>query len=42
MKIVLANWILKFFLKAQDSNKDIETNICSISIPDNTGLSQNC
>ena len=26
--------------KAQDSNKDIETNTCSISIPDNIGLSQ--
>ena len=27
-------------IKAQDSNKDIETNTCSISIPDNVGLSQ--
>ena len=27
-------------LKAQDGNKDIETNTCSISIPDNIGLSQ--
>ena len=26
--------------KAQDSNKDIETSTCSISIPDNIGLSQ--
>ena len=27
-------------IKAQDGNKDIETNTCSISIPDNIGLSQ--
>ena len=27
-------------VKAQDGNKDIETNTCSISIPDNIGLSQ--
>ena len=27
-------------IKAQDSNKDIETNTCSIYIPDNIGLSQ--
>ena len=27
-------------IKAQDSNKDIDTNMCSISIPDNIGLSQ--
>ena len=27
-------------IKAQDSNKDIEANTCSISIPDNIGLSQ--
>ena len=27
-------------IKAQDSNKDMETNTCSISIPDNIGLSQ--
>ena len=27
-------------IKAQDSNKDIDTNTCSISIPDNIGLSQ--
>ena len=26
--------------KDQDSKKDIETNTCSISIPDNNGLSQ--
>ena len=28
------------FFKTQDSNKDIETNTCSISIPDNIGLSR--
>ena len=28
------------YMKAQDSNKDIETNTCSISILDNIGLSQ--
>ena len=28
-------------IKAQDGNKDIETNTCSISIPENIGLS-NC
>ena len=28
------------FFKAQDSNKDIETNTCPISVPDNIGLSQ--
>ena len=27
-------------IKAQDSNKDIDTNLCCISIPDNIGLSQ--
>ena len=27
-------------IKAQDGNKNIETNTCSISIPDNIGLSQ--
>ena len=27
-------------IKAQDCNKDIETNTCSISIPDNIVLSQ--
>ena len=27
-------------IKAQDSNKDIETNTCSMSISDNIGLSQ--
>ena len=27
-------------IKAQDGNKDVETNTCSISIPDNIGLSQ--
>ena len=27
-------------IKAQDGNKDFETNTCSISIPDNIGLSQ--
>ena len=27
-------------IKAQDGNKDIETNTCSISIPDNISLSQ--
>ena len=27
-------------IKAQDGNKDIETNTCSVSIPDNIGLSQ--
>ena len=27
-------------IKAQDINKDIETNTCSISVPDNIGLSQ--
>ena len=27
-------------IKAQDGNKDIETNTCSIFIPDNIGLSQ--
>ena len=27
-------------IKAQDSSKDIETNTCSISIPDKIGLSQ--
>ena len=27
-------------IKAQDSNKDVETNTCSISIPGNIGLSQ--
>ena len=28
------------FIKAQDDNKDIERNTCSISMPDNIGLSQ--
>ena len=28
------------FIKAQDSNKDIKTNICSITRPDNISLSQ--
>ena len=27
-------------IKAQDGNKDIETNTCSVSIPDNISLSQ--
>ena len=27
-------------IKAQDSNKDVETNTCSISIPGNIGFSQ--
>ena len=27
-------------IKAQDGNKDIDTNTCSISIPDNISLSQ--
>ena len=27
-------------IKAQDSNKDVETNTCSISIPGNIGLAQ--
>ena len=27
-------------IKSQDINKDTETNTCSISIPDNIGLSQ--
>ena len=27
-------------IKVQDSNKDVETNTCSISIPGNIGLSQ--
>ena len=27
-------------IKAQDGNKDFKTNTCSISIPDNIGLSQ--
>ena len=29
-----------FFFTAHDSNRDIETNTCSISIPDNISLSQ--
>ena len=30
----------EIFIKAKDGNKDIEANTCSISIPDNIGLSQ--
>ena len=40
MKTVFVNQTEVIVIKSQDINKDTETNTCSISIPDNIGLSQ--
>ena len=40
MKTLLANWMRKLLLLRPKMVTDIKANTCSISIPDNIGLSQ--